>query len=177
MLEFFEQAANLKNVNRKGWIDKLGIENPESVADHCFSMSVMAMILSELENLDTTKILKMVILHDLAESEIGDITPEQITQNKKKDLENKTICKILNSLPRNISTQYKKIWNDYAEKKSAESIFVHEIDKLEMVLQLARYSKNKSYQVQYESFTKTAKREIKNKRLQQLLAKLLQSFE
>ncbi|NIP61382.1 MAG: HD domain-containing protein [Nitrosopumilaceae archaeon] len=174
MLDFFEQAANLKNIKRQGWIDKLGIKNPESVAEHCYSMSVLGMVLSELENLDTSTVLKMVILHDLAESRIGDITPEQMNQEKKNQLEDITICKMLDQLPKNISVKYKKIWNDYKEKQTAESIFVHEIDKLEMILQAVIYSKNSSFDLQLDTFVKTAQKEIQNKRLKEILAKLLQ---
>ncbi len=53
--EFFETAANLKNTPRKGWVEKLGIDSPESVADHCYITTLMAMIISDLQNLDTKK--------------------------------------------------------------------------------------------------------------------------
>jgi len=76
VLDFFKNALNLKNISRQGWIDKLSIKDPESVADHSYSMAIMAMVISDLENYDSEKILKMVLLHDLAESKIGDFTPE-----------------------------------------------------------------------------------------------------
>ena len=62
MNEFFETAANLKNIPRKGWIDKLGINSPESVADHCYSTTLMAMVISDLQNLDTKKSHENVII-------------------------------------------------------------------------------------------------------------------
>lgn len=72
ILDFFKTAANLKKIQRKGWIDKLSISDPESVADHSYSMAIMGMIISDLENHNFEKIIKMILLHDLAESEIGD---------------------------------------------------------------------------------------------------------
>ena len=83
LLVFFKIASNLKNISKQGWIDKLSIEHPESVADHSYSMAIMAMIISDLENYNSEKILKMVLLHDLAESKIGDLTPDQISRMKK----------------------------------------------------------------------------------------------
>jgi len=83
ILDFLKDASNLKNIPRQGWIDKLSITHPESVADHSYSMSIMAMIISDLENYDSEKILKMVLLHDLAESKIGDFTPGQISKDEK----------------------------------------------------------------------------------------------
>src|SRR3989338_5551112 len=51
---------------------------------------------SKLENNDTEKILKIILLHDLAESITGDMTPEQISKEEKTVLENNVIKKILN---------------------------------------------------------------------------------
>ena len=51
-LDFFKNALNLKNISRQGWIDKLSIEHPESVADHSYSMAIMGMVISDLENCD-----------------------------------------------------------------------------------------------------------------------------
>ena len=93
ILDFFKIVANLKNVSRQGWIDKLSISDPESVADHSYSMAIMSMVISDLENYDSEKILKMVMLHDLAESKAGDITPDQISKEKKMVLENKAFLK------------------------------------------------------------------------------------
>jgi len=83
MLDFFKTAANLKRIPRQGWIDKLSLNNPESVADHSYSMAVMSMVISDLGNYDSEKILKMVLLHDLSESYIGDYTPDQISKEEK----------------------------------------------------------------------------------------------
>ena len=51
------------------------------MADHTFSMAVIGMIISDLENLDSEKVLKMILLHDLAESKIGDIVPITAIEN------------------------------------------------------------------------------------------------
>ena len=88
ILDFFKTAANLKKISRQGWIDKLSLDNPESVADHSYSMAVISMVISDLENYNSEKIIKMVLLHDLAESKIGDYTPEQLSSEKKNKLEN-----------------------------------------------------------------------------------------
>ena len=72
IIDFFKTAANLKKVDRQGWVDKLSIVNPESVADHSYSMAIMGMVLSDLENYNSEKVLKMILIHDLTEAEIGD---------------------------------------------------------------------------------------------------------
>ena len=67
--DFFQKVLELKNIPRQGWKEKLGINNPESVADHSYSTSVISMILSDLEGLNSEKIIRMALLHDLAESD------------------------------------------------------------------------------------------------------------
>jgi len=64
---------------------KLGLKNPESVADHAYCVAAIAMVLSDSKKLDSEKILKMAILHDLAESITGDLTPEDGPKQKKED--------------------------------------------------------------------------------------------
>jgi len=79
MLEsFFQKILELKNIPRQGWKDKLDMDDVESVADHSYSTAIMSMVLSDLEGLDTEKIIRMALLHDLAESVIGDITPDKM---------------------------------------------------------------------------------------------------
>ena len=65
--DIFKSAINLKKIKRQGWIDKLSLKNPESVADHSYSMAIMGMMVSDIENYNSKKILKMILLHDLAE--------------------------------------------------------------------------------------------------------------
>jgi len=142
ILDFFKTAANLKKISRQGWIDKLSLKNPESVADHSYSMAVISMVISDLENYNSEKIIKMVLLHDLAESKIGDYTPEQLSNEKKNKLENNAFNEIIKNLPDLIKLQYLQIWQEYQENTSLESKLVHQIDKLEMVLQAKIYEKD-----------------------------------
>ena len=173
MLEdFFNIILDLKNIQRKGWIDKLGIKNPESVADHSYSMTLMSMILSELQGLNTKKIVKMSLLHDLAESVVGDFTPDEISKTKKLELENTAMEKILKKLPNELVKDYLDIWNEFQLGESKESIFVHEVDKLEMVFQAKHYLDNGSSKEKIQLFIDSANNEIKNKDLKEIISKL-----
>ena len=173
MLDFFKIAANLKRIPRQGWIDKLSLNNPESVADHSYSMAVMSMVISDLGNYDSEKILKMVLLHDLSESYIGDYTPEQISKEGKNKLENNAFNEIIKKLPNLIQSQYLKIWQEYQENKSPESNIVHQIDKLEMVLQAKIYQKEGESKEKLESFFESTKIEITDTKLKELFIKIM----
>ena len=174
ILNFFKTAANLKNISRQGWIDKLSLDSPESVADHSYSMAIMSMVISDLENYNSEKILKMVLLHDLAESKIGDYTPDQISKEKKKELENKAFFEIVRNLPDSVRTQYLKIWQEYQENNSPESKIVHQIDRLEMVLQAKLYQKEGHPKEKLYSFFESAKMDIVHPKLKELFRKILE---
>ena len=52
------------------------MDEPESIADHMYRMSLMAMI-SSFSNgkIDTNRCIQLALIHDLAEAQVGDITP------------------------------------------------------------------------------------------------------
>ena len=176
ILDFFNHASNLKNISRQGWIDKLSIENPESVADHSYSMAIMAMVISDLENYNSEKILKMVLLHDLAESKIGDFTPGQISKEKKEKIENNAFYEMIGKLPRSIKSKYEEIWKEYQQQTSLESQIVHQIDRLEMVLQAKMYQKSGSSKENISSFLQTAKSEITHPKLKEIFTKIVEEY-
>jgi putative hydrolases of HD superfamily len=140
-IQFFQSVLQLKCVKRAGWISKVSVHNPESVADHTYSMCAIGMVLSDLLELDTERVLKMAILHDLAESIIGDYMPGEITKKRKLLQERNAMNSILCCLPYGIRLNYKKIWQEYILNKTDVARFVHRVDKLEMALQARQYAK------------------------------------
>ena len=140
--EFFFQIAELKKLPRSGWKIKVGLNDSESVAEHSYMMSVMAMVLSDLKSLNSEKVIKMSILHDWAESKIGDFMPDEIGYDKKSELENYAMAEILESLPQKIKSNYQDIWDEFLVRDTSEARLVHELDKLEMALQAKIYEKD-----------------------------------
>ena len=170
---FFFQIANLKNIPRTGWKTKLHISNPESVADHSYMMTVMAMIMSDIKNLNTEKIIKMSLLHDWAESKIGDFMPDEIAPDKKIALEENAMNEILGILPHAIKDDYSTIWNEYQDMISSESKLVHEIDKLEMALQAKIYEKDADPE-KIKLFVTSAVEQVLDNDLKKILSEIIQ---
>ena len=171
--DFFFQIAGLKTLPRTGWKMKLNLKDSESVAEHSYMMSVMAMIMSDMKNLNTEKIIKMSILHDWAESKIGDFMPNEITVEKKTELEEYAMAELLDDLPSKIKNDYYDIWNDYKENLSDESRFVHELDKLEMALQGKIYEKEADPE-KIKPFIISAVEQIVDDDLKKVLIEILQ---
>jgi putative hydrolase of HD superfamily len=173
LFDFFYLVSELKRVPRKGWKSKVGIEHPESVADHSYGTAIMAMIFSDIHNLDTEKILKMALLHDLAESIIGDFMPGEISVENKRLAENEAMKEILSKLPENIAAKYQGIWDEYTMASTAESLLLHDIDKLEMAIQAVKYSSEGFSNEKLGLFIDSARKEIKSKELLDILDTLL----
>ena len=172
--KFFQRVLALKTIPRQGWKEKLEINHPESVADHSYAVSTMSMILSDLGGLNTEKIIKMALLHDLAESIIGDITPNRITSDEKTFKENKAMKQILKNLPDKISESYLEIWNDYQNNSSQESNLLHDIDKLEMLFQAKFYREKGITKDKLLTFFNSANTEIKNQNLRNILSNIIE---
>ena len=136
----FRAAGKLKRLNRAGWVKKVGIHNPESVADHTFRMALIGAVLGEEANLDSGKVVRMCLIHDLAESAIGDLTPEEKkSKNSHRALEDRTIRDIFSTLPKRSGARLTKDWKELLENNSKEARLVWHIDKLEMGLQMKDY--------------------------------------
>jgi putative hydrolase of HD superfamily len=171
---FFQKVLMLKTIHREGWKENLQINYPESVADHSYSVSVMSMILADLEGLNTEKIIKMALLHDLAESIIGDITPGSMNNDDKIIKENHAMKKILINLPGEIRKSYFEIWDEYQNNSSKESSLLHDIDKLEMAFQAKFYQESGISKEKLVTFYDTAKMGIKNKNLRNILSNIIE---
>ena len=175
LLSFFRIVCNLKTIKRSGWIHKSNITSPESVADHSYSMCMMSMILAEIINLDSGHIMKMVIIHDLAESLVGDHMPDDISSEEKQLVEDKAMKKIISKLPNSLRKNYLNIWNEYNDNITVNAKFVHSMDKLEMVLQAKEYEFEGYPKELLQPFIKSATDYISNER-SDLVFEILQAI-
>ena len=71
-LNFFAEAGLLKRVKRSGWW-VAGIENPETVAEHCFRCAVIGYFLAHCEGVDPFRVVTMTLFNDIHEARINDL--------------------------------------------------------------------------------------------------------
>ena len=101
-------------------------------------MALMAMVLGDRQDLDTLKLVKMCLIHDLSEVIAGDITPHDgITPEEKHQREQAA----MEILTRDFSDgeAYLNLWQEYEAQQTLEAQLARQIDKLEMALQAAEY--------------------------------------
>ena len=141
MLDLVLAAVRLKGVRRRGWLEKLGMEGAESVADHSYAVAVTVMARSDEEGLDTALALRMALLHDLAESETGDLVPGSVPAERKRRAEDEALGRILRRLPPRTARMYAGAWREYRDGSSREARLVREADKLDMAVQASQYAR------------------------------------
>ncbi len=136
----FRAAGKLKEIERRGWILTGAVKNPESVADHSFRMAIIGAYLSEVKGLDSSKVMRMCLIHDIAESEIGDLTPDEKTSDSShRNSEDAIVRKLFAQMPLKPGKIFLKDWIELVKRKTRESKLVWEIDKLEMGLTMKDY--------------------------------------
>lgn len=133
-IAFIKEAELMKTQCRTAWLSN-GVR--ESIAEHSWRMSLMAMCLSFYEkNLDVGKMLKMCIIHDLGEAHEGDIPANQNEERTCKLIrEEHCLNKLLEKLPALVKEEVIALWNEYNEGQTDEAKFVRGIDKLETIIQ------------------------------------------
>jgi putative hydrolase of HD superfamily len=143
MVPLLQASAKLKETQRKGWIIAGGIASPESVADHSFRMAILGAYLSDSQGLDAGKVMRMCLIHDIAESEIGDLMPEEkSSEEHHRKLEDRVARSLFETLPLKSRRAFLKDWSELVKRKTPESKLVWEIDKVEMGLTMKDYVKS-----------------------------------
>lgn len=159
-LAFLKKAEQLKNTLRSAHTTT---GRHESTAEHTWRLCLILMLFEDLfepgtsdaprptresasfKRPDMLKILKMAVLHDLAEAVTGDIpAPEQAQTgtdnrisnhgNKLAD-ERKAMEQLLHCLPLALHDEWMEIWEEYNAAESPEAILVKGFDKLETIFQ------------------------------------------
>jgi putative hydrolase of HD superfamily len=97
--------------------------------------------------LDLNRCIKMCLIHDMAESLVGDITPvDGVAKPEKNRREAETMDYITKNLMGGLDggvagEEMRAVWQEYEDSKTLESLFVHDLDKMELLLQMFEYEK------------------------------------
>lgn len=144
VVSFLNVVQLLKTQRRTGWVDH-GIEPCESISDHMYRMGITAMLIKNLD-IDRNKCVRIALVHDIAESLVGDITPfDPVSKEEKHRREWESIQYLCNELvkPYNPAAAQEIMddWLAYENISSPEARYIKDIDKFEMLVQCFEYEK------------------------------------
>jgi putative hydrolases of HD superfamily len=125
------EAKMLKEIPRSGY-HFLGV-GKESVAEHCFSTTFIAYVISLMEpEIDALKLISMCLIHDIPEARIGDLN----TVHKKyvKVDEVKAFEHTLKGLA--FAQNLTDLLAEFNNGLSMEAKLAHDADQLALILEL-----------------------------------------
>lgn len=125
---------------------------------------------------------KMALIHDMAESLVGDITPvdKEVTKVEKARREAAVMdyieSTLLSGVPGGTLTgeEIRRVFQEYEDNKTLEAQFVHDIDKMELLLQMVEYER--AHGINLSEFTHVASR-IQMPEVQEWAATVLKEQE
>lgn len=144
-LKFLNLVGQLKAVKRAGWI-RTGVNGPESVADHIHRMSIISMLIP-ISHPSRDKLVKMAIVHDLAEAIVGDVAPHDgASKEEKCNREDKAMINIRGDMLEGaaIGKEIYSLRQEHAEGSSECAMLCKDIDKFEMTLQASEHEKDQN---------------------------------
>lgn len=158
-IDFLTLSRGLKTQPRTGWVRQEAGPRIESVADHSWRISLMAMVAGFASSssssdststsyavpVDTNKCIQMALVHDLAEATVGDITPYcGVSDQEKHQMELEAMTKLTTGLLGTSmgAESILSLWKEYEEGTTEEAKLVKDMDKLEMILQALEYEKD-----------------------------------
>lgn len=130
-LDFLYELGSLRNVQR-GWRQHVGMDVANDL-EHSLRVAWIAMILARMEGVkDDEKIIKMALVHDIAETRVSDLSYVQKAyatadeQAAADDLFRGTSLEDLNS----------EVLHEYKDRQSIESKIVKDADNLDLDLEM-----------------------------------------
>ncbi len=141
VLKFYILATSLKDKIRSGAkIWHISKERLESVAEHIYGSCILAIAIDSEYDLDINidKVIKMLVIHELEEVTIGDLTPfDNISKEAKNKIGQDAVSTLLDGLVK--KDEYYLLTLEFNGKETNDSKFASYIDKLEMILQMKLY--------------------------------------
>jgi putative hydrolase of HD superfamily len=140
ILRFYLLATTLKNKIRQGSIYwNVSAQRRESVAEHIYDTCILAIsIHSEYSNVNLQKVLQMLIIHELEEIIIGDITPfDNVSDEEKNNIGENAVLEILSDLKS--KEELFNLTEEFNQRITPESNFAYLCDKLDFDLQMMLY--------------------------------------
>lgn len=143
--QIYNRYRGIKDVKRLQWVSR-DIEDPESVSEHTYSAWLMAMLflpetLSD-PGYNKREVLDMLLIHDLAEAEIGDRRLSLDEPNRDLKEQNAVLRKLFvkGTYPGIANlTYYYNVWTGYYNDANINAKIARDVNVLQTVYTFCEY--------------------------------------
>ena len=144
-IDFILEIDKMKEILRQNYLaDGSAREND---ADHSWHLAMMALILSEYSNekVDVTRVVPMVLTHDLVEIDAGDTYAyDEEGKQTQRVREVKAADRIYGILPEDQGEKLRELWEEFEEAQTPEAKFAHVMDNVQPAM-LNDYTEGKDW--------------------------------
>jgi putative hydrolase of HD superfamily len=172
LFTFFKLCSKLKHLKRTGWVNH-NVSNPETVAGHMYRMSMMSFLFINEPNVNQERCIKMSLVHDLAESIVGDLTPScGVSREEKHKQEKEAMETIRGLVPDQIGEELMTLWMEYENGITPDAIIVRDLDKFDMIFQAYEYETSEGRYGELQQFFDSTKDIFKTSKVKEWAAEL-----
>jgi len=135
-LSFVVELDKLKTVLRQSLLTDSS--RRENSAEHSWHLAMMAPVLAEYASrpVDVSKVIRMLLVHDIIEIDAGDTFAFDIAGNETKvERELLAAKRIFGLLPHEQGNELRMLWEEFESGATAEAQFANAIDRLQPFLQ------------------------------------------
>lgn len=134
-MEFIVEVDKVKKIMRQTYLSDAS--RKEDDAEHSWHLALMAVLLKEYSNeeVDLTKVIPMVLIHDLVEIDAGDTyaySGESAAVTEAR--ERKAAERVFGILPKDQGKVFRDLWEEFEAYETPEAKFAHVLDNCQPML-------------------------------------------
>ena len=136
---FLNEADKLKRVLRATTLNDGS--RPENSAEHSWHLTLYAMVLADQAavDVDINRVIRMLILHDLVEIDVGDVPIHSAngTAHGSPEIlaaESLAADRIFGLLPRALATDLRALWQEFEAAVTPDALFAKSLDRVQPVM-------------------------------------------
>lgn len=134
-MEFIVEVDKVKKIMRQTYLSDAS--RKEDDAEHSWHLALMAVLLKEYSNeeVDLTKVIHMVLIHDLVEIDAGDTyaySGESAAVTEAR--ERKAAERVFGILPEDQGKVFRDLWEEFEAYQTPEAKFAHVLDNCQPML-------------------------------------------
>lgn len=134
-IQFIVEVDKVKSIFRQTYL--ADANRKENDAEHSWHLALMAVLLKDYmkEEVDLTKVMIMVLIHDLVEIDAGDTYAyDESGAATKREREEKAADRIFGLLPEDQGQEFRKLWEEFEAYKTPEAKYAHLLDNFQPLL-------------------------------------------
>ncbi len=134
-IRFIVEIDKVKNIFRQTYLADAG--RKENDAEHSWHIALMAYLLQEYAEkpVDVSKVMLMVLIHDLVEIDAGDTYAyDDAGAETKRAREEAAADRIFGLLPEDQGKYFRELWEEFEAYESPEGKYAHLLDNFQPLL-------------------------------------------